>query len=264
MLPHKSLSQTSEPYLLAKAITRHAEEPAMSTYAHIRDHYEQAALEFGRMLRRWRVVNGWTQYTARNWATEAGHSTSSHSGLSELERGLTKHPRAPLFVSLAEMNERIHQADFRGVTTRDLLDQLKGSRSIDREDGTPWNPADFWSCHVGLIAPPAWLALPQANPAPELSEQQAAELCEAWAKQAREHVRLVDAASADLIRARASAPAAARAKWLNVLLGLDVYTPKELEKLWDAEKSELAPVTWLNSWAATLTAPEGEGGGGGG
>ena len=232
----------------------------MSTYTHVRQRQEGAALEFGRMLRRWRMLNGWTQYTARNWAAEAGHSTSSHSGLSELERGLTRHPRNTLFISLAEMNERIHLGDFTGVTSRDLLNQLKAAKPIVREDGSPWSPAEFWECHAGLLTPPAWLAPPPANPAPQLSDQQAFDQCTAWAEQAREHVLLAGASSSDLIRAGAVAPAIARSKWLNVLLGLDSYKPQELEALWDTEKSELAPEGWLRNWATTLSQPGGGGG----
>ena len=224
----------------------------MTVYSDVRLHGERSSLEFGRMLRRWRVLNGWTQYTIRKWANEAGHSSSSHSGLSELERGLTRHPRSSWFINLAETNERLHLADFAGVTSRDLRDQLANGRAITHDDGTPWGAADFWSCHVGLLPPPAWLAAPPTNPAPELTDQAAADLCAAWAQQARKQVRLAGAASSDLIRAGGAATTSARSKWLNVLLELDVYSPQELEELWDAEKSEWAPANWLNSWAASL------------
>ena len=111
-----------------------------STYSLVRQRQEEAAIEFGAMLRRWRKVNGWTQYTAKHWADEAGHTSGSHSGLSELERGLTRHPRSAVFLSLAEMNQRIADSDFKGVYTRELLDVLKGSRAITEPDGKPWGP----------------------------------------------------------------------------------------------------------------------------
>ena len=230
-----------------------------STYSLVRERQEEAALEFGAMLRRWRESNGWTQYTAKKWAQEAGHVSSSHSGLSELERGLTLHPRAQTFLSLAEMNQRIAEEDFKGVHTRELLDQLKGSQPIIGDDGTLWGPAEFWSCHAGLINPPAWLAPPALNSAPLLTPEQAADLCAAWARQARELVLLSGGASTDLVRASGDAPAEQREKWSSVLLGLGSYSPQELQEVWDEAASEWAPAHWLTTWAATLP-PVGGGG----
>ena len=235
-----------------------------STYSLVRERQEEAALGFGAMLVRFRKLNGWTQYTAKKWADEAGHPSSSHSGLSELERGLTRHPRTAVFLSLAEMNQRIAEQDFAGVRTRDLLDVLKGSRAITSEDGSPWGPAEFWSCHAGLISPPAWLAPPALNSAPLLTPEQAADLCAAWAKQARELVMLSGGGIADLLRARRAAPDKAREKWGDVLLELGSYTPEELQGVWDEVASEWAPAQWLASWAATLPPVGGGGGGGGG
>jgi hypothetical protein len=231
-----------------------------STYSLVRSRQEEAALEFGAMLRRWRKANGWTQYTAKRWADEAGHPSGSHSGLSELERGLTRHPRSAVFLSLAEMNQRIADQDFAGVRTRELLDQLKGSRAIASDDGTTWGPAEFWSCHCGLINPPSWLAPPALNPAPVLTDEQAKDLCTAWALQARELVLLSGGGTADLMRANSTAPAKLREKWGAVLVGLATYSPEELqETCWDAEASEWAPAKWLSTWAATLP-PTGGGG----
>ena len=231
-----------------------------STYSLVRERQEEAALEFGAMLRRWRVINGWTQYTAKRWADEAGHASGSHSGLSELERGLTRHPRSAVFLSLAEMNQRIADQDFAGVRTRELLDQLKGSRPIASDDGIIWGPAEFWSCHCGLTSPPAFLAPPALNSAPLLTPEQAKELSTAWAVQARELVLLSGGGSADLLRASNAAPAKAREKWAAVLLGVGSYTPEELQGVWDEVASEWAPAQWLTSWAATLP-PVGGGGG---
>ena len=40
----------------------------MSTYSLIRASHAESARQFGLMLRRWRIANGWTQYTAKRWA----------------------------------------------------------------------------------------------------------------------------------------------------------------------------------------------------
>jgi transcriptional regulator with XRE-family HTH domain len=212
------------------------------------------------MLRRWRQICGWTQYTAKHWAEEANLGTGSRSGLSELERGLTRHPRAGVFLDLAEMNLRIHQRDFSGVRSRELMDRLQTSRAILDAAGEPWGPSEFWSCHAGLLAPPEWLGAPSLSPAPVLTPEQAADLSAAWARQARELVQLASGSASDLLRATNAAPVRVRERWGLVLLGLSSYSPEELESHWDAEASEWAPSQWLNDWAATLS-PAGGGGG---
>ena len=95
------------------------------------------------MLRRWREKNGWTQYTATNWAKESGPPLIKLSGLSELEQGKTLHPRTKTFFCLAQLNNRVAAKDFAGVRSRALLDQLKDSKPITCEDGRPWGPVEF-------------------------------------------------------------------------------------------------------------------------
>jgi transcriptional regulator with XRE-family HTH domain len=234
----------------------------MSTsYSLIRAQQDQAAVEFGKMLRRWRVANGWTQYTAQRWADEAGHPTISCSGLSELEQAKTKQPRAAVYLSLAELNERIAREDFTGVRSRDLRDQLEGSIPIAHEDGTPWGPEDFWACHTGLRAAPPYLAAPTAHPCPELTDEQAAELCAGWAAQARQLVVARGGRPADLMRVGAAAPARFRDGWSAVALGLATWSPQELAEVWDQNANEWKPAAWLATWAESLPAPSGGGGG---
>ena len=43
-----------------------------SEYRYIEAKQLEAGQQFGRMLRRWRELNHWTQYTAYKWAKEAG------------------------------------------------------------------------------------------------------------------------------------------------------------------------------------------------
>ena len=233
-----------------------------TTYSLIKQAQDQAATEFGRMLRRWRKLNGWTQYTARRWADEAGLGDAiRHSGLSELERGITRSPRNIVFLSLANLNALVHQGDFKGVRSRDLLDQLKGSQAIcDDATGEPWLPEHFWACHAGLLAPPAWLAAPAASPAPTLTADQAAELCASWADQAREAARAAGAGPAQLMAAGGFAPARMRQRWAGVVLGLDAFTADELAEQWDMEASEWKPAQWLAAWKESLI-PAAPGGG---
>ena len=233
-----------------------------TTYSLIKQQQDEAATEFGRMIRRWRKANGWTQYTAKRWADEAGlGELIRHSGLSELERGITRSPRNVVFLSLANLNRLVHEQQFKGVRSRDLLHQLKDSQAIcDESSGEPWGPEAFWLCHAGIKAPPAWLAAPAASPAPVLTDDQAADLCVAWADQAREAARAVGAGPAQLMAAGGFAPQRLRQKWAGVVLGLDAFTPAELAEQWDPDASEWKPAQWLATWRESLI-PAARGGG---
>jgi len=225
-----------------------------TTYSLTKEGQTAAASEFGRMLRRWRTINGWTQYTARRWAEEAGlDDVVRHSGLSELERGLTKSPRNVVFLSLANLNLLIAEQQFTGVHSRDLLDQLKGSKAICDQDGKPWGPLEFWGCHAGILLPVAWLAPPATTPAPVLTIEQAVDLCASWSSQVIEAAKAAGASPADLISIGGFArPLRLRQKWLAVAMGLEVMTPVELESLWDVDTSEWLPAQWLEAWRQTL------------
>lgn len=233
-------------------------------YSLIKEDQDRAAQEFGRMLKRWRAANAWTQYTAKRWAAEAGlEEVIRHSGLSELERGLTKSPRNVVFLSLANMNKLVHLQQFKGVHSRDLIDQLKGSRAICDEAGEPWGAETFWACHAGLEAgaPPAWLAAPPRSPVPVLSADQAAELCAGWADQAREAARAAGAGPAQLMAAGGFALPRMRQRWQGVVVGLDSFTAEDLAGLWDPEASEWKPAQWLAAWRESLTQSASGGGG---
>ena len=225
-----------------------------STYSLIKEGQDAAAVEFGKMMRRWRSANGWTQYTAKRWATEAGlEETIRHSGLSELERGITRSPRNVVFLSLANLNRLVHDEQFKGVRSRDLMNQLKGSRAICDADGEPWGPAEFWSCHAGLLPPPDWLAPPPAHPMPELDDEQAAELCAGWGDQARETVRAAGAGSAQLMAVGGYAPPRWRQRWQGCVLGIDVLSAQDLADLWDTAGGGWLPARWLAAWREALS-----------
>lgn len=228
---------------------------SQSTFSLVKAAQDAAAVEFGRMLRRWRAHNNWTQYTAKRWADEAGlQETIRHSGLSELERGITRSPRNVVFLSLANLNGLVHEQQFKGVRSRDLMDQLKGSRAIcDEATGEPWGPAQFWSCHAGLMPPPDWLAPPPAHPMPELDDEAAAELCAGWGDQAREAVRAAGAGGAQLMAVGGYAPPRLRQQWQDCVLGVDVFTAQDLAGLWDPDGGGWLPEQWLTAWREALS-----------
>jgi transcriptional regulator with XRE-family HTH domain len=225
-----------------------------STYSLIKEAQDAAAVEFGKVIRRWRAHNGWTQYTAKRWADEAGlEKVIRHSGLSELERGITRSPRNLVFLSLANLNLLVHEQQFRGVRSRDLMDQLKNSRAICGPDGEPWGPGEFWKCHAGLMPPPDWLAPLPAHPMPELDGEQAAEICAGWGDQAREAVRAAGAGGAQLMAIGGYAPPRWRQRWQGCILGIDAFTAQELAGLWNPDGGGWLPEQWLAAWREALS-----------
>ena len=229
-----------------------------TTYAHLLDSQREHSKAFGMMLRRWRAANGWTQYTAETWAAEAGFLTHGHGSMSEMENGKLKAPGLKAFVFLYEVNRRVAAEDWSGVTTRKLKDSLVGSRPILDAQGQPWTIPQWWAAHKGLEAIPDWL---QFKPAPELTEQQAADLCAHWIDGLRELVRGGVATAGQMSQAHLAAPADRQERWHEVLLGLRSYSPDELGQLWDSKAEDWLPVLWLKAWATSLQ-PSTSGGGG--
>ncbi len=227
---------------------------SQSTFSLVKEAQDAAAVEFGRMIRRWRSANGWTQYTAKRWSDEAGlGDLIRHSGLSELERGITRSPRNVVFLSLANLNRLVHEQQFKGVRSRDLMDQLKGSRAICGDEGEPWGPGEFWECHAGLLPPVDWLAPPPAYPMPELDDEQAAELCAGWGVQAREAVRAAGAGGAQLMAVGGYAPPRLRQQWQGVALGIAAFSAQELSDLWSPDGGGWLPEQWLAAWRKALS-----------
>jgi transcriptional regulator with XRE-family HTH domain len=121
------------------------------------DPEEQALFisRFGRMLRKWREDNGWTQYTAYNWAKEAGFQAMAPSTLCVFEQGKAPKPRPESFFALGEVNRRLMAKDYTGITTRKLRDVVVDAEPLAGNDDRAWTPVDFWSCHVGLLRVPS-------------------------------------------------------------------------------------------------------------
>lgn len=106
------------------------------------------------MLQRWRVLNGWTQYTAYKWGKEAGFAVMAPSTLSVFENAKAPKPRLESFFALGEINRRLAMKDFSGLTTQALKELVEAAEPLKGEGGRVWTPTDFWSCHAGLLAVP--------------------------------------------------------------------------------------------------------------
>jgi len=231
-----------------------------TTYSLIKQEQAAAAEQFGPILRRWRMICGFTQYTIGKWIKEAGLDLPI-SGISEIERGLTRNPRVEFYTSIGTINRLLHEQDFRGVHSRELIDQLKGGRAITDEDGRPWGPGDFWELRAGHRSPPSWLRV-AANPAPVLTVEGAEALCLSWADQVRQAARTAGLGRAGMEQAQAVAPAEEQKRWGEVLTGFGSYNPDDLAQLWDPIASEWIPAQWVEEWCASILSPSGGGGGG--
>lgn len=116
--------------------------------------HQLAVDRFGAMLRNWRELNHWTQYTAYKWGKAAGFPSAAPSTISVIEQGKAPKPRPETFFALGEINRRLAMRDFQGVTDATLLELVSAAEPLRGDDGMVWGPAEFWSCHVGLIQVP--------------------------------------------------------------------------------------------------------------
>ena len=218
-------------------------------YRYIEAKQLEAGLQFGRMLRRWREMNHWTQYTAYKWAKEAGFEVMAPSTLSVFENGKAPKPRPESFFALAEINRRLAAQDFSGVRTRALKDLISQAQPLVDDEGQLWGPAEFWSCHLGLLPVPAAYQLPALPEQPRLDAAEAARLSEQWRTQlvhtAKQHgIGVMEALSS----AAKAAPTGQRPAFQAVLAGFEVYTPEQLQGLWDGET--WLPQRWLEAWSS--------------
>ena len=186
-----------------------------SEYRYIEAKQLEAGQEFGRMLRRWRELNNWTQYTAYKWAKEAGFEVMAPSTLSVFENGKAPKPRPESFFALAEVNRRLAAKDFSGVRTRALKDLISQAQPLVDDDGRAWGPAEFWSCHLGLLPVPSATVRSGGQP---------------------------------LLHPPPAGPAKQRQTFQAVLAGFESYTPEQLEGLWDGEA--WLPQRWLEEWSS--------------
>jgi len=233
-----------------------------SQYRLVEEVQAEAGRAFGRMLRRWRELNNWTQYTAERWATESGFIVLRHSNLSQLENGKGQ-PRFRTFLCLAETNRRLSIQDFSGVTSRELKDALVSAEPLTDDSGLLWGPAQFWECHHGLRAVPSKYQVVSVAP-PMLSADEASAKSKQWRARVLEAARAAGLKPIEMLSQAAKVPPAAqRDHFQSVLTGLVEYTPDELMRLWDPAAATWLPELWVQRWTTTVALPSPASGGGG-
>jgi transcriptional regulator with XRE-family HTH domain len=210
---------------------------------------QNRARQFGRLLVAWRHRSGWSQYEIPRWAEAAGFIGPAIGTVSQLERGRVTTPTMSLFASLGEINQRLVAQDFSGVTSRKLLDRLKGGVPILDADGNAWDFHAFCNAfHLPhLVNGPIWDAITNGGkPAPELTP---AEL-ERVNTTLRDGFLLLAAEVRPLSRALQlagrCAPAGEREAYEDALGGIG-YERDQLQQLWDGEAGEWSPLIWLTA-----------------
>jgi transcriptional regulator with XRE-family HTH domain len=127
----------------------------MMTYESMMAAQQAAHQAFGAMLRSWRIQNKWTQYTAHNWAKEAGFETISYGNLSVIEQGKAGELRQKAFFQLEELNRRLIARNWGNVKTQKIKEKLKDAKPLVDDNGKAWDAVDFWACYVGMKPIPA-------------------------------------------------------------------------------------------------------------
>ena len=218
-----------------------------SQSSRVKAHRSKAAWAFGRMCRRWRELNKWSQYTAELWAQAADIPYLSHGGLSPLETGRTPNPRWQLFHHFAEMNRRLAARDFSGVKNHELLQRLQDAEPMRDDDGLLLEEEQLVGIHMGVRKVPTRYWVPEPLTAPTLSEEAALALCEAWRELVRDECTR---RGARLIRCldslREAVPSAQLLQFQDVMIGEHTYSPEELYEFWSDD--HWLPQAWINRW----------------
>ena len=221
-----------------------AKKPVKRTYQSVLDWQDESRRAFGKMLLNWRRRNGWTQYTACEWGTEAEFEVISYGNLSVIEQGKAGELRQKAFFQLEELNRRLAEKDWGPVKSQRLKDQLKDAEPLHGDDGKLWDAVDFWSCYIGYVPVPRAF---QAAPAPTLTSKRTEEICQKW----RQHVRrVIKEGGLDVTQALEqlvkSAPKEHQKRFSEVL-AIDDYSSVELAQLW-VDGEDFLPEQWIGAW----------------
>ena len=229
-----------------------AKKPVKRTYQAVLDWQDESRRSFGKMLLNWRRRNGWTQYTACEWGTEADFEVISYGNLSVIEQGKAGELRQKAFFQLEELNRRLAEKDWGPLKSQRLKDQLKDAEPLHGDDGKLWDAVDFWSCYIGYVPVPRAF---QAVPAPTLTPKRAEEICQKW----RQHVRrVIKEGGLDVTQTLEQLVKGApkeHQKRFSEVLAIDDYSSVELAQLWVVGE-EFLPEQWISAWEQTELATQ--------
>lgn len=205
------------------------------------------AARFGHFLVMWRKRCGWSQYEIPGWAKEAGFIGPAIGSVSQIERGRIGTPTMGLFASLAEINRRLVEQDWSGVADRRLLDRIQDGVPVLDSQGRPWGFVEFVSAfHLPhQVSGEMWEAS-GGVPAPTLTREELDRVNGILATDFRELSREVRPLSKALQLAGRAAPPAEREAYEDALGGHG-YDHATLQRLWDSDAGQWAPLVWLET-----------------
>ncbi len=222
------------------------------SYQAVLDWQDESRRAFGKMLLNWRRRNGWTQYTACEWGSEAGFEVISYGNLSVIEQGKAGELRQKAFFQLEELNRRLAEQDWGTLKSQRIKDLLKDAEPLTGDDGQRWDAVDFWRCYIGYAPVPKAY---QSLPAPTLTAKRIEELATGWRQRVR---RLIKERGLDAMETLeqivAAAPAEQQKRFREVLTGLDDYSPAEMGQLW-VEGELFQPAQWIEQGEGAGTPP---------
>ena len=111
-------------------------------------------IAFGNLMRQWFKRNGWPQDVPHRLAKFTGATGPWNSQISTVMAGKLD-PKPAFFVALGRFNQTVAEQDFRGVTDRRLVDQLKDAEPLCDDAGRVLTAPDFFSLFVGLADAPS-------------------------------------------------------------------------------------------------------------
>lgn len=205
------------------------------------------AARFGKFLVLWRTRNGWSQYEVPKWSDSAGFIGPAIGTVSQLERGRVSTPTMALFAGLAEVNRRLFERDFSGVTSRRLMDRLQEGIPVVDRAGVPWGFHEFVSAfHLpDQVDGELWEASGSSNrPQPELTPEEIARVNSTLQEGFQALAEKVRPRSRALNVAGKVAPAGPHREAFEDALSGVGYDAATLLPLWDAEAGEWSPLVW--------------------
>jgi transcriptional regulator with XRE-family HTH domain len=198
---------------------------------------------FGSMIRNWRIQQGWTQYTAHNWAKEAGFDTISYGNWSVIESGKSGELRFASFLQFEELFRRLHERDYGSITDELTRKRVEDSKPILNSAGRPWDAVDLIACYLGRKDVPETLTKAQA---PTISDKALKALCSRWRRMVQQHAEASPNRTQALNRLIQLVPPECDGGFYEMLMGFD-YTHQELARLW-VHTTTYKPEQWIHDW----------------
>lgn len=117
------------------------------------DPFVDSRMEFGRLLRSWLQLHGWSQDLPAQVAKAAGlgHLVLHNSQLSDLQNGKMLQPKPKCFLAFATFNELIADQSWVAASncSPKLAQQIRNATPLAHPDGSLWRASDFFTAYIG-------------------------------------------------------------------------------------------------------------------